>query len=370
MNVFISSVIVGMEADRDAVRKAAAVLRHGVSGAEDFGARADTPQRTCLAGVRAADATVLLLGDRYGAIQESGLSATHEEYREARESSEVLAFVRLGTSPETRQQEFLDEVQGWAGGQFTATYTTPDELLTAVTRALHELELTRQRGPVDEEDLKRQAEALLPRGTLSLTGVLHIAIAGAPRRLIVRPAQLGDVALIRDISREATYGEHPIFHFNEGVQPPTVEGDVLLVRQSRAAVAIDEYGGIRITQPARAPAQPGYSNFPLIVEEELRDHLHNALRYAGWLLDRVDSTRRLTHVAVALRLDGGGLLGWRTREEDRASPNSATLDRASDQPVSTEPYLYPRPALLLRAGPIADDLTVLLRRRFRESRQW
>lgn len=166
------------------------------------------------------------------------------------------------------------------------------------------------------------------------------------------------------------YGEHPVFQFNEGVQPPTVENGLLLVRQSRSAVAVDEYGGIRITQPARAPARPGYSNFPLLVEEELRDHLHNALRHAGWLLDRVDPMRRLNHLAVALRLDGGGLLGWRTREEDRASPNSATLDGARDQPVSTEPYLYARPALLLKAGPIADDLTVLLRRRFKESREW
>lgn len=169
-----------MEDDRDAVRKAAAILRHEVIGAEDFGARADTPQRTCLASVRGADVTVLLLGDRYGAIQGSGLSATHEEYREARESSEVLAFIRSGTSPESPQRDFIEEVQGWAGGQFTVSYATPDELVTAVTRALHELELARQRGPADEEDLKRQAEALLPGASLSLTGVLHVAIAGLP----------------------------------------------------------------------------------------------------------------------------------------------------------------------------------------------
>ena len=73
-----------MEPYREAAAQAIRTLDHEPRMAEDYGASPGSPQETCLRGVRNADATVLLLGTRYGARQESGLSATHEEYREAR----------------------------------------------------------------------------------------------------------------------------------------------------------------------------------------------------------------------------------------------------------------------------------------------
>jgi hypothetical protein len=54
MKVFISSVISGMEEYREAAAKAARILKHEVLRSEDFGASPATPQRVCLAGVRAA----------------------------------------------------------------------------------------------------------------------------------------------------------------------------------------------------------------------------------------------------------------------------------------------------------------------------
>ncbi len=93
MRVFISSVITGYEHFRDAVAAAVESLGHEVIRAEDFGASPGTPQQACLGGVREADVVVLLVGARYGAIQPSGHSATDEEYREARESKQVLVFV-------------------------------------------------------------------------------------------------------------------------------------------------------------------------------------------------------------------------------------------------------------------------------------
>ena len=96
MKVFISSVITGFEEFREAAADAALTLDHDVIRAEDFGATPDSPQVACLDGVRQADVAVLLLGSRYGETQASGISATHEEYREARESRSVVAFVQQG----------------------------------------------------------------------------------------------------------------------------------------------------------------------------------------------------------------------------------------------------------------------------------
>ena len=56
------------------------LLDHEEVIAEQFPALPNSPQSACLASVREADAMILILGERYGAIQESGLSATQEEY--------------------------------------------------------------------------------------------------------------------------------------------------------------------------------------------------------------------------------------------------------------------------------------------------
>jgi Domain of unknown function (DUF4062) len=99
MKVFVSSVIRGFEPFREAAVEAVRVLGHEPVRAEDFGASPDSPQQACLAGVRASDAVVLLLGARYGARQASGRSATHEEYLEARERCPVLVFVQETPMP-------------------------------------------------------------------------------------------------------------------------------------------------------------------------------------------------------------------------------------------------------------------------------
>jgi hypothetical protein len=125
MKVFLSSPIRGLEPFRDAAGRAAAALRHEVKRSEDFGAAADTPQQACLAGMRWADVVVLLLGARYGERQPSGLSATHEEYREAKSRCPVLAFVQRDMQPEAPQREFIDEVRGWAGGVFAGDFASP-----------------------------------------------------------------------------------------------------------------------------------------------------------------------------------------------------------------------------------------------------
>lgn len=135
MRIFLSSVIRGFEAYRDAAARAARALRHEVKRAEDVAASSATPQQACLAGVRWANAVILLLGERYGDRQASGVSPTHEEYREARERCPVLIFVERGVTYEPAQRKFLREVQGWTTGHYTASFSDADELRDAVTSA-------------------------------------------------------------------------------------------------------------------------------------------------------------------------------------------------------------------------------------------
>jgi hypothetical protein len=73
-------------------------------------------------------AVVLLLGARYGDPQPSGLSATHEEYREVNSRSPVLAFVERDVERQAAEQDLVDEVRSWAGGVLTGDFASPEEL--------------------------------------------------------------------------------------------------------------------------------------------------------------------------------------------------------------------------------------------------
>lgn len=213
MKVFISSAIRGLEPFREAAVRAAAALRHEVKRSEDFGATAVTPQQACLAGVRWAHVVVLLLGACYGERQPSGLSATHEEYHEAKSRCSVLAFVERGVEPEAAQQEFIDEVRGWAGGLLTGEFASPEELQDAVTRALHELELAQQAGPVDESEMADRAWALIP-DRYGLQGAMCGEVGRAPPAEVpskADPTSLPSASMYRRASAYAGLGT-PLLH--------------------------------------------------------------------------------------------------------------------------------------------------------------
>ena len=368
MKIFISSVIGGMEEYRAAAREAAESLRHTVIVAEDFGASPSSPQQVCLAGVRGADVVVLLLGARYGMQQTSGLSPTHEEYREARGTKPVLVFVQTGVTPEPDEEKFIEEVSGWESGGYRQAFDTPASLRAAVTGALHDWELSQQAGPVNEDELIARTAGLLPQRSTYAAGspLLHLAVAGAPAQQVVRPGDLDDAALHRDMEREALYGERPVFDRGQGAQT-SVSGITLAVRQTNAEVTLDEQGSVRISSPGRDSGGRGHSGIgiPSLVEEDVRDRIADAIHYAGWLLDRLDPTHRLSRVGLACRLDGVGYMTWRTRAEVAASPNRASMNLSGMESADSPPVVLARAALLFDGARQAEDITVRLRRQAR-----
>jgi hypothetical protein len=363
MKVFISSVIVGLEDHRAAAREAAESLGHTVVAAEDFGASPDSPQQVCLAGVREADVVLLLLGERYGTPQRSGLSPTHEEYHEARGSKPVLVFVQSGITPEEDEAKLIEEVSGWEGAPYRETFDSPSSLRNAVTGALHRWELSQQARPVDEGELVARALALLPRSATYAAGSppLHVVVAGGPARQVLRPAELDDQALQQAMEQEALYGVPPLFDRTQGAQSD-VSGAMLIIRQRNAEITLDEQGSVRASRPARDAGSQPVGTITSLVEEDVRDRVAAAIRYAGWLLDRVDPVHRLSRVALGCRLDGAGYLAWRTRAEVAASPGRASMNLSGKESAESPPVVLPRAALLFAGDRQAEDITVRLRR--------
>ena len=155
MKVFISSLITGMEDYRVAAREAVQLLGHEPIMAEDLGARPQSPQIACLEGLRQSALVVLILGAGYGAKQATGISATHEEYRDAKGSRPVIAFVQEGVERSIDQATFVKEVQTWEGGLFRGGLDSSEKLKSRITRAIHKWQLSNVADPLHAEELRQ-----------------------------------------------------------------------------------------------------------------------------------------------------------------------------------------------------------------------
>lgn len=210
MKFLISSLISDFEPFPAACKGAITTLRHEPIMAEDFGARPHAPQVACLQGLRESDLTLLVLGERYGAVQQgSGLSATHEEYRDAQGRKPVIAFVQAGITPEPEQTTLIKEVEGWEGGLMRGSFSTSDELRDGVIRALHDYALANMAGPVHPKILMDTAIGLLPKQEQngSRAPLLSVAVASGPLQSLLRPAGI-EASDLADAWHQAALRRH------------------------------------------------------------------------------------------------------------------------------------------------------------------
>jgi hypothetical protein len=362
MKAFISSVIRGLEEFRDAADRGASVVDFEVLRSEQFGASPETPQRACLAAARQSDVTVLLLGPRYGEPQDSGLSATHEEYREIREIRPVLAFIQEGVEFEARQRDFVKEVQAWSQGQTTDTFSSEEDLQFKVTRQLHRITVTQASGIVDCERIAQASLKLLPLDHEVHQATLCCTLAGGPPQSILKPSELESEQFARQVLREATFGQNAVLAYSEKTETP-IRGSERILEQPDRSIRLGEVGSIAIQQPA--VVEDRSRQLVAVIEEDIEDALVKALSFSGTILEQIDPLHRLSELAISAALYRCNYLEWRTRKEDEIRPNQFTASGVSERVIVqlTPPCI--RRAKLVQASPeLARELMVLLRRSF------
>ena len=366
MRVFVSSVIQGMERHRAAVADAIESLGYSVIRSEDFGTSTDTPRRACLEPARTADLTIVLLGANYGQPQSSGLSATHEEFREARDHGTVAVLVQSDTDPEPQQREFLREAQDWATGRVTDTFSDADDLRSKATRLVHQNALRRHGGPVESSELLERARSWLPRPGQHSSPRLHVIVTGGPRQEVIPPSVLDGRGFAGPIVQRALSGTEPVFTPAHGTRP-VLERGYLRLEQDGAKIVLAEDGTVVVSVPAVRRDREARMVLPALIEEDIRSALEAALGFIDWVLDHVDSLRRLSHVVVLGAIESGSIYGWRTRAEHAANPHSMTMsmDPRDLVVVPEEPVLRPRPYLTANRDRLVEDLLARLRRELR-----
>ncbi len=365
MKVFISSLITGMEDYRAAASDAVDSLGYEPVMAENFRAKPQTPQIACLDGLRQSGLVLLLLGADYGVKQKGGLSATHEEYREAKGNRPVIAFIRSGVTPDTDQAGFIKEVQGWEMGLFRGSFSTPQELRIQITRAIHAWQISNVTGRLDAGALSKAAleAARAAQEEYRHSGPsLIVAVAVGPAQAVLRPSEIEKPSLSKDLLKEALFGPFPIFSSADGNED-NVEGNRLIIQQDRGAriVQLDTEGNLLF----RLTLKKDSGSFA-IIKEVLEQQLVNTLKYAAAALERIDPTQKLTHVALAATLAGDSFTVIRAQAEHNASPNSFQIAGGGGQnentPIQLQPAHRPRAALSHEAEALAEDVVTLLRR--------
>ena len=367
MRVFLSSVIAGYEDFRTAAADAITNLGYEVSRAEEFGASAATPQQACLAAVRESDLVVLVLGGRYGSKQSSGLSATHEEYHEARSSIPVLVFVQDEIDYEPEQSRFIQEVQDWESGNLTQRFTSPEKLRQAVTRELHRHVLSDASQSAGQDDLLDRAQQAIRNGVSHWQEPqLVLSVSAGPHQEILRPSELEDGEFAESVQREALFGSSRLFVPKAGVES-ALRDDWLVLTQGASTIEIQATGSIVVRQPALSGDLDHFSVLALI-EEDIEERLGTALRFSSKVLDQIDPVRRLSHVALAVEITDASYHAWRTRTEHQQSPTSMPMGlRQGPATAHLSLPVRGRPELGQQASHFARDLMVLLRRQFTSS---
>jgi hypothetical protein len=314
--------------------------------------------------VRNADAMILVLGSRYGHVQSSGLSPTHEEYREAGDTRPVLVFIQQAVDPEPQQAEFIREVRGWEQGHFTAEFEDTEELRDKVIRALHDYILANEAASLAEAGLASRARTLASRERSTGRPDLVVAVSGGPLRTVLRPAELESENLRQFLLAEALTGADAVLIPSLGTDT-TISDDALRLIQNRGSglVALDETSNLLIVQPA-LENNISRSGITSLIEEVITERITLAIRFCARVLDHVDPAQRISHVAPVTTLRGVGYLPWRSRAEHERSPNQATMGFGSAEHIVVvlSPPVRRRAALLHDTQRMAEDFTVRLRR--------
>jgi len=132
--VFISSVQADLQGERHAVAAAIRALGATPVMFEEFGGRDDAPQAAYLSEVAGSTIYIGILGRSYGRLQDSRLSATHTEFREAeRQGLRICTYVAEGEDFQGEQKSFVEEVRKV---HVTGSYADATSLASAVTDRL------------------------------------------------------------------------------------------------------------------------------------------------------------------------------------------------------------------------------------------
>lgn len=333
--VFVSSVMEDYERYRAAARRGIDEAGCEPVMAEDFPSLVASPRNACLDAVQSCDVYIGVLGLRAGFEAPSGRTVVEEEFEEARTRGlPILVFIQEGDR-ETRQQEFVNRVSDYIGGQFRSSFTDHGELGREVERALERLD------PTVNENVDAAAQwvsdqmerGLFPRGHRP---TLRVAIAPARREEVIDPRNMDRMGRqILDIGHSDTVD---LFNYRTSYDAELRESSVRVAPttqgrtggpESRGAIEFYEDGGlfIEVNVVDLQDRGGGTAGFQ-IVEEDVSAQLGRVFALAAAVYDRVDMYGRQQAFVYQAGLHN---LGYR-----RLAPEAEVEGRTGGVPIGRD----------------------------------
>ncbi|HEX5050918.1 MAG TPA: DUF4062 domain-containing protein [Planctomycetota bacterium] len=352
-SVFLSSVMGGVEAMREAAVAACDSLDIKVTKAEDFQADPASPRGACLRGVGAADGFLLLIGSRYGNSLASGKSATEEEFDEAvRLRKEVFVF-RTAEQLEEAQASFLKRVGDWRGGHFYRTCTTAAALQRDIVKTLRAWSSAPETSDVDAI-VRANLASVMPRvdrGYVTTDGP-WLALSWSPnQRLFLDdevvferlPEIVGD-RLVAGPSRllrtrpSTTAEEHGFRVQSATSEHPELAGWI----GSDGSFAI----GVDVVQEHQRGGASMMAHMYYLSPQELAATIARLLAFVGAMLDEVDPDRRCTAGRMQASL---ARMGTRVIGEPRPGQSSFQVGVPGDARRDLPKTVPPSPVTVVRS---------------------
>lgn len=354
-DVFISSIQAGFEEVRAGARAGVETYGHRAVMAETSGAAAAAPQRALLDRVAAADIFLLLLGPRYGVRQASGLSATEEEFEEARRRGKpILVLVQEGES-DPEQEEFLARATGgWEGGIFRDSFRDAGDVGLTVVRALRNLDERGVRAELEPTAVARaeQLAAGVRRDGYAHGSAARVVVVPLLNQRLLDAVALDDAELPNELASAARAAR--LVPQSQGITPRGTAAGITLEVGERNSAGLTLSVGANGEVVAEASVAGDDQNFGSmrVVPERLEEAIRGAIAFAESVWLRIDPRGEVQEVAVTIAIPQAQHKSWGRG----GAGNSISMGGMFSMP---ETAIAPQPARVLRRADLARDETII-----------
>jgi hypothetical protein len=354
--VFVSSVVEGFEAYREAARAAI----HSAGGEailvnEDFPSIHTSSRNACLDAVASSDIFVLLIGTRGGWRTPSGRLVVEEELEEARRRRlPILVFIE-DAEQDTDARTLSKTVSDYVEGYFRARFQGPDGLGHEVTRALRLLVEISQRPTVNRNELSPFFGRPYRVGDQT---TLRFVLVPERREEIIDPVKLGSVDFAERLLEIAHSRLIRLFGYGFAKEPPSVSGDALIIEQQggndwrrgiqAVRLELHESGAMILDSNVTGRTERVNSSDLMgtfrIATEDVEAALATDFRFAAAIYEEVDPYRRHQRFLWNSALSGVGYRTFARNPQPSQSYTMATTERG-------EPFMaFPEGRPIDRSG--------------------
>ena len=353
--VFISSAQRDCGDVRSAV--AAAVEAMGIRPlmAERAAASPHSPKGALLALARSADATILIIGPRYGDAEEGETSPTEDEFNEARAAGRPVLVLVQEIEREPAQEAFLARVRGgWSDGLFSSSFRDASDAGMRAVAALRQLEQAgsgEQNRGVAEQRARELAAGSQHHGFSASGATARVAIVPLSSARILDDLELNQSGLGEQIIGLARASQ--LIPQRLGAEPQVSSSAGVVIQAGvphsadSVSLTLDRQGGVIIEAGV---AGGGPFGSMLIEPDRLATVLCRTAAFAEMAWSHFDTSQRIIQACLAV-----GVPGAQNRVYGRASGSSISMGGLASLP---NPVVVPEPPLLVRRADIGSTQTV------------